>query len=227
MTLLARPATIGAKGFDCNTPVSSAHAELFKRAGFSFALRYLPRVAIRPGDLSPFEFRTLVGAGLAVMPVQHVESAESWEPSLEKGQLYGSTAARFADAIGFPKGVSVWCDLEGVSLGISKTLVIDYCRAWYEEVIRAGYLPGLYVGWHSRLTPDELYALPFPRYWGAYNENVDDQPSVRGWCMKQHEAKGDYAAPHGIPFEIDTNTIMADRFSGLPFWAIEQPELPG
>ena len=216
MTSRALAAVPGARGFDANAVVSAADAQAFVAHGYAFALRYLPRVTRRSTDLSRGEFDALLTAGLAVMPVQHVESAASWVPTDDKAFVYGHTAADDARRLGFPDGVTVWLDLEGVADGVSAEDVIRYCNRWHDVVAAAGYQPGLYVGWHARLTPDQLYRrLKFCRYWAAYNLNADECPAVRGVCMRQHAQKpGD--VPAGVSFAIDTNTITADALGGVP-----------
>lgn len=208
-------ATAPLLGFDTNHPIDPASAARFVAAGYRFAVRYLPRVTPHVGDLTKFEVELLLDAGLAVMAVQHVESESSWVPTVEKGNAYGVAAARAAIAAGLPLDVMVWCDLEGVDTSISADQVAGYCSAWYNAVIAYGFTPGLYVGWHSGLTPAQLYALPFSRYWAAYNLNADEQPAVRGVCMQQHACK----APDGCG-EIDSNTIHADKLGGLPILCI-------
>lgn len=206
----------GARGFDANAVIDAEGARAFFERGYRFAVRYVPRVQSRPNDLSAAEIQDLTDAGLAVMPVQHVESESSWVPSGAKGARYGDTAAAACREVGLPHGVTVWCDLEGVKAGTSHAVVIRHCNAWFDSVRAAGYQPGLYVGWHSGLTSDELYhKLRFERYWAAYNLNADQEPAVRGVQMRQHSATH-ADVPAGILFEIDTDTVRADRLGALP-----------
>jgi len=72
--------------------------------------------------------------------------------------------------VGFPAGVSVWCDLEGVSRTSEEQDVIDYCEAWYEALVGTGYSPGLYVGPDSVLTGPQLYGLSFRHYWRSQSK---------------------------------------------------------
>lgn len=205
------------RGFDCNQPLLPEQARAFREHGYDFVVRYLPRVTQAAHDLTSEEVYGLLRSGLQVMPVQHVESAESWSPSAEKGYRYGTTAAQRAFACGFRQGCTVWLDLEGVAVGTLPQTVIDYCREWYDAVKAFGFEPGIYVGWHCGLTAWDLYyPLPFTRYWGAYNLNADEFPAVRGLCMKQSAAKpSDYPPKAGV-WEIDVNVIRADKLGGLP-----------
>jgi hypothetical protein len=206
----------GTKAFDTNTVVSLNASRAFAAKGYRAVARYVPRLTARANDLSTGEIDNIFMGGLAVMPVQHVESAESWTPTDDKGRQYGHGAADHCLAIGIPGGTNVFLDLEGVAIGTPHEQVIRYCNYWHDVVASAGYLPGIYVGWHTILTPDELSRrLKFTRYWGAYNLNGDQMPSGRGLCMKQHEAKaGD--KPDGISYEIDVDSISPDKQGGLP-----------
>lgn len=224
---ITQEAPRGARGFDCNTPVDFPTAQKFVRAGFRFVCRYVPRLEQAAGDLTATEFKSLLSAGLAVMPVQHVKSAASWEPSAELGRGYGAVAAAACMTAGLPLGVTVWCDLEGVALDTPHATVIAYCAAWHSQVQRLGFMPGLYVGWRCGLTPLELYQLPFTRYWAAYNLNRDQEPALVGCCMKQSEDHEHQQRPAGVKFEIDINTVMADRRGRVPMMAVPYAALPG
>lgn len=207
-------APAGARGFDCNAYVSPTDAAKFVARGYTFALRYAPRLRTHSGDLTAVELGGLLTAGLAVGVVQHYEG-DGWTPTPENGTVYGQTAASFCADIGIAQGVYVWLDLEGVNSVVSSDQIIRYCNNWYEEVEKAGYAAGLYVGHDARLNPGQLYNLSFERYWGALNLNVDEFPAIRGLCMKQHEEKpGDL--PTGVSYAIDTDTVMADHRGCLP-----------
>jgi hypothetical protein len=106
----------GLLGFDTNGIVTAAMAANFFARGFRFCVRYVSRMA-KPGpdDLSTSEAIDLLSAGLALMPRTTV-CANGWLPSPELGALDGVHAAYHAFVIGFPTGVNVWCDLEGVSV---------------------------------------------------------------------------------------------------------------
>jgi len=202
----ALPAPVGATGFDIDAVVSAEQASAFVRDGYTFAIRYIPRLIAGANDLTAGELATLHAAGLSVMPVQHVRSETSWTPTGALGAIYGETAADVCTALGIPHGVSVWLDLEGVAVGTPAADVADYCAAWHGKVSRAGFEPGLYVGWHAGLSAAELYALPFTRYWAAYNLNADEEPATCGVCMRQHASNAEY----------QTDTITGDRVGRVP-----------
>ena len=108
--------------------------------------------------LSAAEASNLLNAGLGIMLVQYVESESAWTPTAKKGATNGGVAASEAERLGVPWGVTIWCDLEGVAVGTPRQQVIDYCNRWHSAVSGAGYVPGLYVGYHSGLTATQLYA---------------------------------------------------------------------
>lgn len=209
-------AWIGAKGFDTNSPVPDTIAKDFRAAGYSFAVRYVRREVVRSNDLTREEVKGLLNAGIAVMPVQHVESETAWTPSDSKGQLWGQNAVLAATECGIAAGTTLWLDLEGVAPGIQHEDIIRYCNYWYDRVFRAGFQPGIYVGWHARLTPVELYRrLKFTRYWGAFNLNEDQYPAVCGICMKQGVPKPRDLVPT-FRWPIDTNKVVGDKLGRVP-----------
>src|SRR5260370_33089037 len=148
-------------GFDSDTTITAVTAQQFYAAGYKFCLRYLSLVGQEsPQDLSTEEATDVLNSGLALMPVQH-SRRPGWLPSQGLGQQYGQDAATNAESVGFPVGVNIWCDLEGVGGQATQQDVIDYCEAWYEAVNAAGYIPGLYVGAGALLTAQQLYDLSF------------------------------------------------------------------
>lgn len=197
--------------FDVNQPLSGAQAAEFKAAGYDTCIRYIPRNAsLVAGNLTAPEIAAILGAGLNLGVVQHV-AQPGWEPSAELGEAYGQYAAQYCGQIGLPKGISVWLDLEEVASTATTQDVIDYCEAWYGEVLKAGFIPGLYVGWNVKLSAQELYTqLSFKSYWRAYNTDII--VVIRGYSIIQHPQK----KLNGITY--DPNTIQKDNLGGLPVW---------
>lgn len=135
-------ASPGLLGFDANTVMSATTARKFYTDGFKFCLRYVSRGEEPSTDLSAQEANDILSAGLALMPVQHVR-AGAWVPTAALGSQDGTAAGRNAEAVGFPRGTNVWCDLEQVKDGTPSTNVTGYCEAWFAAARQAGYLPGL------------------------------------------------------------------------------------
>lgn len=211
----------GTRGFDCNTPVTPEYARRFMDHGYRFVCRYVPRITARAYDISATEVHDLLTAGLAIMPVQHVEreTAIGWTPTKVKGDNYGTVAAEHAIRVGIDMGCCVWLDLEGVNLRTPKQDVIDYCNAWWSAVGSAGFTPGIYIGYNPGLTGNELYyKLKFEHYWSGYNLNKDQFPAIRGVQMLQSAAKQSDMPP-GVKWakeDIDTDIVHADQKGGLP-----------
>jgi hypothetical protein len=206
-----KPAAAGLSGFDVNSRLSAAGARNLKNAGYDFCIRYVPRTAaLKAGNLTNAEALRILNAGLALMPVQHV-AVEGWKPTAALGTAYGSYAATYAGSIvGLPKGMNIWCDLEGVAPGTAAADVIAYCQAWYHSVNAAGYIPGVYVGWDTMLTPQQLYGdLSFQHYWRAYN---GPQVATRGFQVLQETQK----TVNGIT--IDPDTTQNDNLGGAALW---------
>lgn len=214
MTLPGRliEAPEGLKGFDANQHISHAAAKAFRDAGHRFCLRYVPRWQPNPGDLTASEAAGILAMGLGLMIVQHVKSPP-WRPTGALGATYGAFAATQSMDIGYASGGTVWCDLEGTAADPRD--VDAFCRRWYEEVGKAGYTPGLYVGFDPGLSAVELYRLPFEHYWSAYNLNADQLPAVRSVQMKQGIEK----VLAGVRYDPDT--IVRDKKGGLPLMQVD------
>ena len=218
----------GVRGLDTASTVTARVAAAFRKKGFRFCVRYVRRDKPHASALSATEARALLNAGLGIMAVQYVESESSWNPTAAKGSRNGGIAAAEAEKLGLPWGVTVWCDLEGVARGTPAQRVIDYCNRWHSAVASAGYVPGIYVGWHAGLTRTQLYkSLRFTHYWGAYNLNADQYPAVRGLQMKQSVRKP-ADSPPGVSLAFQTDRVSADALGGRPtLLALDGwPELP-
>jgi hypothetical protein len=205
-------APANSKGFDANSRiVSVAVAQAFKQSGFSFCLRYLSHTAQQgSGDLSTAEAIHILQGGLPLMPVQHVRLS-GWSPSQSLGTQDGQFAAQHANAIGFPSGVNVWCDLEGVANNVGAQDVISYCNAWFDAVHGAGFVPGIYVGANAILSGQQLRQnLKFQHYWKSLS-HVPPIP-IRGYQMIQTAG----GTVHGIA--IDNNMTQTDNQGGQAQW---------
>ena len=203
----------GVHGFDANTVLSRRVCEAAKASGFEFCIRYVSRRNVQPaGDLSEAEANVILGSGLALMPVQHV-APEDWSPSQALGSTNGKNAAAHTRQIGFPAGVNVWLDLEGVKTSTPHETVIAYCNAWFAEVDSAGFAPGLYVGARAILTGNELFwRLRTKHYWRS-GSRVPDVPH-RGYQLIQTIIRNDKI--DGV--EIDRNLTKNDNFGGSVQW---------
>jgi hypothetical protein len=206
------PASSGAKGFDADTIITAQLAEDFVKNRYQFCARYLSLgEGQNPGDLSNAEAATILGSGLALIAVQHV-NAYGWTPTAALGTTHGSNAASNAKSISLPQGMNLWCDLEGVATGTTAEAVISYCTAWYNAVAAAGYIPGLYVGPNAVLDGQQLYDLPFQHYWKSASI-VPDIP-VRGYQLVQ----GQTITECGI--SIDPDTTQTDAEGGTVMWLV-------
>lgn len=211
-TLRVATATLGAKGADTDTKLTSASAGALKAAGLDFVVRYVSLGSPDAGgDLTPSEVQAILGAGLALMIVQHVR-APGWMPTAALGTQYGTAAAADAAACGYPAGATLWCDLEGVAAGASAANVTAYVNAWNAAATAKGYEPGLYVGSGDVLDANQLYATSSRRYWRSYSSvpNV----STRGYCLLQLFPTTTLA---GV--SVDLDVVQQDYKGGYPHWA--------
>lgn len=204
-------AIAGVPGFDSDTIITASAAAQFYALGYKFCLRYLSLGSTQsPQDLSASEATNILSSGLALMPVQHVR-APGWSPSQALGQQDGQNASTNAQDIGFPAGVNLWCDLEGVNAASAQSDIINYCQSWYSMVSGAGYVPGLYVGAAAQLHGDQLYALPFQHYWKSQS-SVPAIPN-RGYQMVQFLPS---VTASGIAIDLDFTQI--DNLGGQAIW---------
>ncbi len=210
---IIKPATIGQVGFDTASTVTQKALQEAHNRGYTFAIRYIRRKVAHDGDLKHDEAQMILDSGLSLMAVQYVESENSWDANAAKGTQNGNTGVEYAQSIGLPPGMNVWCDLEGVSTKCPAADVDAYCRAWFNAVSGAGYVPGLYVGFHPGLNPQQLFKLPFTHYWRSFNLNDDQVPAVRGTQMRQRSAK---ALPGLDPSTYDEDVITGDKKGGVP-----------
>jgi hypothetical protein len=204
----------GVCGFDADTVITADLAHQFSAQGYRFCVRYVSRGPESPEDLSNQEASDILDAGLALMPVQHVR-APGWSPTGSLGQQDGTAAASNAGLVGFPPGVNVWCDLEGVDSATEAQAVIDYCQAWHEAVDAAAFVPGLYVGSQAILTGQQLFALPFQHYWRSQSR-VPDIPT-RGYQMIQFFPS---VTVNGIAIDVDV--IQTDEEGGQAQWLTQK-----
>jgi hypothetical protein len=220
-TTTAETAPAAAVGFDTDRKLTAKTAAAFVAAGFGFAVRYLSRSAPgKPGDLSPDETQAILGAGLALMAVQHVAPA-GWSPTQSLGQQYGLAAAENARAAGLPDGVCIWLDLEGVADGARARDVIAYCDAWCHVVSEAGYRPGLYVGVDCGLNKGQLASIVrCERYWRSGSQT----PDVGRYGYSMLQTIDGSLSVDGVPYDL--NVIQADQRRRTPVWAVASRHAP-
>ena len=208
----------GAKCFDANQPISAVSAKAFKAHAYLATIRYIRRATVHTYDLSVSEVAAIHGAGLGIGIVQHV-APDGWTPTPMDGTAYGTIAVHECMALSVPDGVTVWCDLEGVAPGTHHGDVIDFINNWDQMVRSAGYEPGVYVGFHCGLTPNELYHDLRPaHFWSAYTNNAGDGPAIRGFQMFQHSATPTDLIPGFTVQNMDVDTVKSDAKGGTPTW---------
>ena len=195
--------------------MSLEKAKEFVDGGYEWVARYIPYGEQPVGDtqdLTKEEANQILDAGLALMPVQHVQVPNATIADAIHGKTKGANARNHAKECGFPPGVNVWLDLEGISSNFSAWSVIDYCNAWFEQVAEWDYIPGIYLGFDSRLTSHQLfYSLKFEHYWKAQG-NIPPVTN-RGYQITQTIFRhGRTIIEHGI--EIDVNVSHTDNLGG-------------
>lgn len=199
------------KGFDCNTKLSYEKALAFKNLGYDFAIRYVGRYQQDSYDIDAQETADILKAELKLAIVQHCPNPE-WTPTKDIGVLWGKNAAIFSKQANIQSGTIVYLDLEGLN-NTPKQDIIDFCNAWYDEVLTGGYTPGIYVGYNTYLTGDDLYyKLKYQHYWKSLSAVPD--VTVRGYEMIQTAG----GTVNGI--EIDNNNVTGDRQGNQPIFMV-------
>lgn len=211
---LAPPGLIG---FDCASKLNPTLISKFANdpKNFRYCLRYLSLGTQQTNvDLSRQEAEDILASGLALSPVQRVRTS-GWIPTGSLGTTTGQNAANNAVSVGFPAGINVWLDLEGVKAGTSASNVIAYCNNWFNEVAAKGYVPGIYVGANAILTGTQLANLKFQHYWKS-GSTVPSIPG-RGYQLIQtipNPPMGELR--HGI--HIDYDETQTDSLGGQVIW---------
>lgn len=203
-----QPADDGLRGFDADTIVKASDAAEFVSQGFRFCLRYISHDPLQgPSDLSALEAVALLNAGLALMPVQHVRQ-QPWGPTKDLGGMDGVCAAYHSFVIGFPAGVNLWCDLEGIGAGVPDQQVIGYCNAWFDAVAAAGYVPGIYVGADCILNGQALrFRLKFAHYW----KSLSDVPDIPGRGYQMIQSAGQPVADVDTDLDRTQTDLLGDK----------------
>jgi hypothetical protein len=210
----------GTIGCDVSTPLNLISAKQYLSKGYSFVVRYVGRGdgSKKFVDLTQEEGQAIVDAGLGLSVVQH-PLAEGWSPIAALGQRFGAAAAALAGAAGLPVGVHVWLDLEGVAPASKAQDVVDYCNAWYDEVSRVGYVPGVYIGASPGLSADQIYwDLSMKSYWRGGSDPKAGVPADipnRGYQMTQRITGSGTR-------EFDSDVTHSDNFEGKVLWCIAQ-----
>lgn len=208
------------RGFDTNTKLTYEKAMCLKEKGYEFAIRYVGRLSMASHDIDSVEIENILKAGLKLGIVQHCPPKPGIIPTTGIGKLWGKNAATFAEAAGYSKGCIIYLDLEDVNpIYKSKQQdIITFCNDWYDEVFKADYIPGIYVGFNTFLTGEQLYhKLKFQHYWKSFSKVPD--VLKRGYEMVQ--IKG--ITECGI--QIDTNEVTGDRLGNRPiFMGQEAPQ---
>ncbi len=187
-----------------------AQAELLKARGVDGLIGYL-------GAINKARLSYALEAGMGFMPVTRA------------GEYSDGAADELAELAGLaiPKGVCVWLDVEGLAAyHTMPAILISQLSSWARSIIGAGFVAGLYVGSPQPLTSEELYNLPFTRYWQGLGSCKDRfgnlaEPSC-GWCMNQLY----HAEKNGIVWKdtgvlVDANGVGRDYKKRAPVWMRE------
>ena len=193
---------------------TKTQAEALKRTAVDGLIGYL-------GHMTPQRLAYVLDAGLGFVPVTKAGEYEDG-PQDEVGQL---------QALGLPKGTHVFLDLEGLKAFHTDPLILKAkINAWGDGIMKAEFLPCLYVGAPQPLTGPELYSLKVYRYWlgiGRCRDRLnDDAYPDCGWCIRQDwHGNPEPGRPGGMYWRdsgvfVDTNSVQRDHRGRLPSWVV-------
>ena len=200
------------KGFDVNCKLSYEKALEFKNLGYDFVIRYVGREKKTVSkDIDAVEKNNILRAGLGLGIVQHCPPDPGIIPSASTGALWGKNAVIYSREAEYEEDCVVYLDLEDIApeFATKKQFIYDFGSYWYEEALKGDYSPGVYNGFDTYLTSEELYyKLRFKYYWKSFS-NVPDVYK-RGYSMFQKTQ----IKVNGI--FIDPDEMMPDRFGLQP-----------
>lgn len=150
---------------------TATQAVALKASGIDGVFGYL-------GVINPARLKYVLDTGMSFMAVTLASGYD------------GATSVKQVQALGLPKGCTVWLDLEGKNaFAMDPKILIQKINDWATAIIAAGYEPGLYVGSPQPLTSSELYHLKVVRYWNALSRESDRLGALAepqcGWCVWQ------------------------------------------
>lgn len=213
--------------FDTTRYVDPATAALFKLSGYYTCIRYIrtdKRVNDRPDaspgawlvSLSHQELAGLMEARMLVSPVQIGTARNGHKVGHTYGTEKGEAAAHNCEALGLPKGITVWFQAEWAEPYPSTSRQLAHYNALSKQLVDAGYEAGIYVSTGCGLDAMRLYHdLDYvTHYWRA--NAMTPEVAVRGYQMIQGfqcggEVDGRPAGPpiHGLV--IDQNMVHLDN----------------
>lgn len=202
--------TTACLAFDTSSEFTAAQADELWKYNYRAALLYvpLPGLVSGPGDVYADKLEMLLGKGFQVGIVQHVRNP-NWQPKAHNGGLDAMVACGAARTAGYAQGNHIFLDLEGISGTTDEAKF--FAETWAANVIRLGYLAGVYCGYQDPLGAQDLYLLHgVTSYWSdAGHRNV----MTRGLSIHQGATK----TVAGL--EIDPDTIAPDCLGDMPVLA--------
>lgn len=212
MNVISAPALEGL-GFDTVATCTDAQLDALWALGYRAAAVYLPLPGGRLTHAPEYVAR-LLERGWQVWPVQHVR----YHVGNLVGQLSGAvdalSACTAAKAMGFPKGVHVYQDLEDVTGSTEEA--IKFATDFASTCVLSGYLAGLYHGFAVPLNASQLYNL---RFVTSYWTDAGNRPVFRRGNAITQKATITVA---GV--QIDPDVISRDSLGELPVFAVSAPD---
>lgn len=195
------------KGFDhSDYRLNLTQAKSYVAKGLKFCIRYIPNPLYDANNnLTKSEADQILESGLWLgvcqRPCKATESS-SWVPTPQMGEEWGASAAKISTEVGLSPGTTVWVDLEGVQAGTPSSHIVGFCNQWFDQVNKAGFEAGVYVGFDSILTPEQLDSwLTTRHFWRDQNQ----QEIPRKYQLRQ-------LVETSFGVEFDSVTAIIDNY---------------
>lgn len=188
MTWTVAPIPVGTRLVDTVAAYTTEFLDALVAAKVDGPIMYLG------GNATPSAIAGAHARGMGVVFV-NFSHKEGWLPSVQLGQSDAAQSVRLLTTLGVPtEGLVDWCDLEGC--GGDPT---GYLDAWCATVAQQGRIAGLYVGAGGLLSAQQLYALPFTRYWQSESEVPAPACGFCQWQLYSHPQ----STVGGVPVDFD------------------------
>jgi hypothetical protein len=182
------------KGFDCAAIVTTSHAKAMHALGYRFAMRYWYNLTVA-------EIERLHAAGLAVGLIFE-GGAEAVKPAYytaERGAVHVNAAVRKAQALGWPRGKTIWYAVDADVPAELMLRLDDYGARTMGPTTTAGYVAGVYGS--GAVLSALLAANHAERAWLAGATAWRGSRDFAGWHMRQTRMQ--HSPIHGLYVDDD------------------------
>jgi len=214
--VIARPLTVGMRGFDTSQKLTAVQYQWAKANGFDFAVRYAPLAGQSPAvGIDAAELAAGLSSGLGMMIVQFSRTGGLTQ---QQGHDDGEALVARLKTLSLPLAVSMWGDFYPADAATMKA----YGNALFAGTIAAGAPATSFGGYNEPGVPAglDLYRdYDFHRYWRTNGQvpNVEN----RGFQILQLFPGNRLVGPPGAQFLIDYDFAQSDWRGDAPMAAFK------